>query len=301
VHSLFRAPLRYDPLTWVWVVLVGGVYTAHLQLDTWIAAWVFIMVGSMAASVGVLVVALLRYFVDGPQARVEGARPLREVMLGSNVLPGTRPPAAREPAPAPVPVDGPTSTAPADRLPLPRLRRLEVSDTIAVLGIPITITWSFSGAEEVVVNHRGGFPSHGQTTVTLDRSGCIPVVATNSAGCTQVRSAEIEIIPVPAISSMTVTPMPHIVLDADIRATVNGAQGVLARLDQLLAAQDKLRPYRLRPLRPLGVPSHFATWLQGYPRISFITNEPYLPALPKDLVRGRKLIPEPEQDDRTPE
>ncbi len=77
MHSLLRAPLRYDPLTWVWVVLVGGVYIAHLQLETWIDAWVFIMVGSLAASVGVGVVALLRHLVDGPQARVEGARPLR--------------------------------------------------------------------------------------------------------------------------------------------------------------------------------------------------------------------------------
>lgn len=289
MYSLLRVPLRYDPLTWVWVVLVGGVYVAHLQLDTWVDAWAFIMVGSLVASVAVLSVALLRYLVDGPQARVEGARPLREVVLGTNVLPG----AVHESA------DSPDSNAQAHQLP-PRLMRLEVSDAIAVLGIPITITWSFSGAEEVVVNHRGGFPSHGQTTVTLDRSGCIPVVATNSAGCTQVRSAEIEIIPVPAISSMTVTPMPHIVLDADIRATVNGAQGVLARLDQLLAAQDKLRPYRLRPLRPLGVPSHFANWLQGYPRTSFIKNEAYLPALPRDLARRRELTDKLEQDDRAP-
>ncbi len=289
VYSLLRVPLRYDPLTWVWVVLVGGVYVAHLQLDTWFHAWAFIMVGSLIASVAVLLLALLRYLVDGPQARVEGARPLREVILGTNVLPD----AVHEPA------DDPGSDAQPHQGP-PRLMRLEVSDTIAVLGIPITITWSFQDADEVVVDDRGGFPSHGQTTVALHRTGRIPITARNAAGCTQVRSAEIEIIPVPAISSMTVTPMPHIVLDADIRATVNGAQGVLARLDQLLAAQDKLRPYRLRPLRPLGVPSHFATWLRGYPRTGFITNKAYLPALPRDLVRWRELTDKPEQDDRTP-
>lgn len=87
MHPLFREPLRFDVLTWLWWVLVGGVYVAHLRLDTWVSAWAFIVAGVVVASAFTLLVALLRYLVDGPQRRVEGARTMREV-LGIDVLPG---------------------------------------------------------------------------------------------------------------------------------------------------------------------------------------------------------------------
>lgn len=87
MHPLFREPLRFDVLTWLWWVLVGGVYVAHLRLDTWVSAWAFVVAGVVVASAFTLLVALLRYLVDGPQRRVEGARTMREV-LGIDVLPG---------------------------------------------------------------------------------------------------------------------------------------------------------------------------------------------------------------------
>jgi hypothetical protein len=87
VHPLFREPLRFDVLTWLWWVLLGGVYVAHLRLDTWVSAWAFVVAGVLVASAFTLFVALVRYLVDGPQNRVEGARTMREV-LGIDVLPG---------------------------------------------------------------------------------------------------------------------------------------------------------------------------------------------------------------------
>ncbi len=87
MHPLFREPLRYDALTWLWLVLVAGVYVLHLRLSTWVSAWAFILAGVVVSSAFVLLVALIRYLVDGPQRRVEGARTMREV-LGIDVLPG---------------------------------------------------------------------------------------------------------------------------------------------------------------------------------------------------------------------
>ncbi len=87
MHPLFREPLRFDVLTWLWWLLVGGVYVAHLRLDTWVSAWAFVVAGVVVASAFVLFVALVRYLVDGPQTRVEGARSMREV-LAVDVLPG---------------------------------------------------------------------------------------------------------------------------------------------------------------------------------------------------------------------
>ena len=87
MHPLFREPLRYDALTWLWLVLVAGVYVLHLRLSTWVSAWAFILAGVVVSSAFVLLVALIRYLVDGPQRRVVGARTMREV-LGIDVLPG---------------------------------------------------------------------------------------------------------------------------------------------------------------------------------------------------------------------
>ena len=124
MHPLFREPLRYDALTWLWLVLVAGVYVLHLRLSTWVSAWAFILAGVVVSSAFVLLVALIRYLVDGPQRRIEGARTMREV-LGIDVLPGVgewgrgEPPAADEPDEATSPTTSRTPWSSRSRTPAP--------------------------------------------------------------------------------------------------------------------------------------------------------------------------------------
>lgn len=247
MHPLFREPLRFDVLTWLWWVLVGGVYLAHLRLDTWVSAWAFVVAGVVVVSAFTLLVALLRYLVDGPQRRVDGARTMREV-LGIDVLPGVgdwtreqaeahaaaereaaeqervaalevpreevtvalpaEPVAAALPVPVP-PAPVPVPTRPASPPEAPRALRLEVSEVRIPAGRPVTVTWSLEGADSVVVDGRPGFPSHGQTTVAVRETRHVLVVGSNAAGVTAVTTPEIEVVPdVPDVPEPAPPPAP---------------------------------------------------------------------------------------------
>ena len=364
MHPLFREPLRYDVLTWLWLVAVAGVYVLHLRLSTWVSAWAFILAGVVVSSAFVLLVALIRYLVDGPQRRVHGARTMREV-LGIDVLPGvgdwgrhdpppaaqdepddladladdlpedvedtvvvevadTRPvaalvdereevtvrlpvapveaepdaveavvepepvvvPAAPVPVPQPEPVVAvaPVPVAPAPAAPpleRPRALRIEVNEVRIAQGSPVTVTWSFEGADTVVVDGRTGFPSHGQTTVALRHSRSVVLIGANAAGVAAVSTPEIEVVPEPEPTPEPgPRPMPAVQrLQLDLRGNAAGADSVLTRLDEVMRAQDRLRPYTSAPVRPLGVPSSFTRWLRSHPKQRFISHESYLDAL----------------------
>ena len=312
MHPLFREPLRFDVLTWLWWLLVSGVYLAHLRLDTWVSAWAFIVTGVVVASAFTLFVALVRYLVDGPQRRIEGARTMREV-LGIDVLPGVgdwnraRPvtePADEAPevvldeAPAPEPAptvdvvasqpSAPPKAAPPEAGPLeaPRALRLEVSEVRIPAGRPVTLTWSLEGADSVVVDGRAGFPSHGQTTVAVRETRHVLVVGSNAAGVTAVTTPEIEVVPdVPAPAPVpTAAPAPERRgpsvhrLQIDLGATSAGSPSALAHLDRVLAAQDRLRA-GAPALPATGVPDGFGRWLRGHPRARFVREGSYLRTL----------------------
>jgi hypothetical protein len=349
---LFREPLRYDALTWLWLVLVAGVYVLHLRLSTWVSAWVFILAGVLVCTAFVLLVALVRYLVDGPQRRVRGARTMREV-LGIDVLPGVgdwnrrdgspepdgeddpagtdvaaldegrdeltvRLPEASQPPPEPAPAPEPAPVPEPDPVPTPapvpgpapvpqpapgpptvsipvatlaalvptgppaqrpRALRIEVNEVRVAEGAPVTVTWSFEGADSVVVDGRTGFPSHGQTTVALRHSRSVVLIGANAAGVTAVSTPEIEVVAEPPPAPAT-RPMPAVQrLQLDLRGNAEGAETVLARLDRVMRAQDELRPYTAAPVRPLGVPSSFTRWLRSHPKQRFVSQDSYLDAL----------------------
>lgn len=347
MHPLFRQPLRYDALTWLWLVLVAGVYVLHLRLSTWVAAWAFILAGVLVSSAFVLFVALVRYLVDGPQRRIQGARTMREV-LGIDVLPGVgewgrrepgaaaaveeaaavaeeraddlqddlqdarpvaalggmrdevtvrlpvvepepepqpvavvEPAAVTRPVPPPVAPVVPVAAAPPPTLERPRALRIEVSEVRIAHGSPVTVTWSFEGADSVVVDGRTGFPSHGQTTVALRHTRPVVLIGANAAGVTAVSTPEIEVVPEPEPAPPPAPrPMPPVQrLQLDLRGGSAGAETVLTRLDTVMRAQDELRPYTAAPVRPLGVPSSFTRWLRSHPKQRFVTTESYLDAL----------------------
>lgn len=327
MHPLFREPLRYDALAWLWLVLVAAVYVLHLRLSTWVSAWAFILAGVVVCTAFVLFVALVRYLVDGPQRRIYGARTMREV-LGIDVLPGvgdwTRrqaasetgeqaepvvdestdersdersdesapgpaPEAAPAPEPAPPVHTGPPTVAipvatlaalvpaapPQER---PRALRIEVNEVRVAEGTPVTVTWSFEGADCVVVDGRTGFPSHGQTTVALRHTRSVVLIGANAAGVTAVTTPQIEVVPEPAPPPAAVAMPPVQRLQLDLRGHAEGAATVLARLDEVMRAQDDLRPYTAAPVRPLGVPSSFTRWLRSHPKQRFVGAKSYLDA-----------------------
>ncbi len=291
MHPLFRSPLRYDALTWLWVLLLAGAFVLHLRVDTWVSAWAFALAGTLVSSAFVLIVALVRFLVDGPQLRVKGARTMREV-LGIDVLPGVgdwdladgEPPApepAAEPEPGaePEPVAEPAPVAaPLER---PRAYRIEVSEVRVTEGSPVTVTWSFEGADSVVVDGRTGFPSHGQTTVALRHTRAVVLIGANAAGVTAVTTPEVEVAaqraPVPPPGPRPLPPLQR--LQVDLRGSANGAESVLGHLDRVMAAQDRMRPYQEVRLTPIGVPASFTRWLRGHPQQPFVGQDATLDAL----------------------
>ena len=186
-------------------------------------------------------------------------------------------------APAPV-AAAPVAAAPvppAPPLERPRALRIEVNEVRIAQGSPITVTWSFEGADSVVVDGRTGFPSHGQTTVALRHSRSVVLIGANAAGVTAVSTPEIEVVPEPEPApERGPVPMPAVQrLQLDLRGNAAGADSVLARLDDVMRAQDRLRPYTPAPLRPLGVPSSFTRWLRSHPKQRFVSHQSYLDAL----------------------
>lgn len=151
----------------------------------------------------------------------------------------------------------------------PRLTQLEVGETVAGSGMPVTLTWAFDGARTVTVDGVTGYPSHGQTTITLERTRHVEVVGHNEIGSTTARSQVVTVIPVPRIDTLTLPQMPTVRLHADVRATVAAGETVRVRLNQAMDGQDRFRPVLAQKLQPIGVPTHFVRWLAAVPRVSF--------------------------------
>ncbi len=151
----------------------------------------------------------------------------------------------------------------------PRLARLDVSDRVAAAGLPLTVSWAFDGAQTVTVDGVPDLPAEGRTTVTLDRTRHIEVVARNEIGTTTVRTPVVTVVPVPRLEALPALTGPTLRLHADVTATIAAGAGVRARLAQVMDAQDRFRPVLAQRLQPIGVPTHFVRWLASAPRVSF--------------------------------
>ncbi len=191
---------------------------------------------------------------------------------GSQHAPGTHGLAARAPG-VPHPETGATFSRPHTR---PRLTRLDVSDRVAARGLPLTVSWSFEDARSVTVDGVTDLPPTGQTTVTLERTRHVEVVARNEIGATTVRTPVVTVVPAtqlespPALPALPALPAPPTFrLHADVTAAMASAEDVRARLARAMDAQDRFRPVLAQQLQPIGVPTHFVRWLASAPRVSF--------------------------------
>ncbi len=151
----------------------------------------------------------------------------------------------------------------------PRLVRLDVSETVISAGTAVRLTWAFEGARTVSVDGVAGHPTHGQTSVLLDRTRQVEVVASSELGSTTVRSRMVTVIPIPRISALSVPDVSVVGLHADVQATVAAGDSVRAKLKEAMDAQDRFRPVLAERLHPIGVPTHFVRWLASAPRVSF--------------------------------
>jgi len=149
--------------------------------------------------------------------------------------------------------------APA-RLP-PRLDFVTVDREVVGRGLPVEVTWSFTGADRVSVNGEDMHPAAGSTLLVLEHTGAVTLIAYNRFGRTSARSRLVIVLPVPAVSAVRLPAPPGIHLRVDVSGTISKGRTAGEHLEALFRNQDSLRPAPTAMLRPIGVPRRLINWL----------------------------------------
>ncbi|WP_432510498.1 hypothetical protein [Kineococcus sp. SYSU DK001] len=158
------------------------------------------------------------------------------------------------------------SLLPSGGLQAPSLRSLRVEPVVTGEGLPVTVSWDFTDADEVIVAGHSVRQSKASLSVVPGGSGPLEVVALNGAGARQEWTAAVTVLPIPRLDSLDLPAAPTVRLSVDVSAVLD-ARAPTGALRHLFARQDghqlagQLPEHVPSPrLSPLLVPSGLRHW-----------------------------------------
>ncbi|WP_432544968.1 hypothetical protein [Kineococcus sp. SYSU DK002] len=128
---------------------------------------------------------------------------------------------------------------PAEGLHAPSLRSLQVDPVVTAEGLPVTVSWDFADAEEVIVAGHRVRQGAGSLQVVPEGSGPLEVLARNGSGTRQEWTPAVTVLPVPRLHSLTLPAAPSVRLHVEVSAVLD-ARAPATVLQQLFARQDAL-------------------------------------------------------------
>jgi hypothetical protein len=123
----------------------------------------------------------------------------------------------------------------------PVLRALSVSHHIVQPGSPVSVTWCFEHADDVVVDGLRGYPACGEAPVRIRSSRAVEVIGRNRTVETPAATSTVVATGVPPLRPPAGSPAPSVALRIDVAATVGSGAPVAARLDAIYRAADRRR------------------------------------------------------------
>jgi hypothetical protein len=123
----------------------------------------------------------------------------------------------------------------------PVLRALSVSHHIVRPGSPVSVTWCFEHAEDVVVDGERGYPACGEAQVRISGTRSVEVIGRNRYTETPAATPTVVATSASPLQPPAGTPAPSVALRIDVAATVGTGAPVTARLDALYAAAERRR------------------------------------------------------------
>lgn len=136
----------------------------------------------------------------------------------------------------------------------PVVRALSVSHTIVRPGSRVSVTWCFVGAGDVVVDGVPGHPACGETTVPIEATRRVDLIAFGRRGRTDVSTPAVVAVQVPELDLGSSAAPPPVALRADVGVSVGSARPITALLDEFWGAQHSIRGSSGRPAAVVGVP-----------------------------------------------